>query len=101
MVLTRRVSEKITYMRTCDSRNPVAVHAGKRRAGVLTLRGLEGSDKNTVRREQIRDDGSLRQELGVERILNRHPGLKLVPSILCEHKTGLPTFYITGELKLA
>ena len=46
-------------------RDPVGVHGREGGGRLLSLLGLEGSDENTVRREQVGDGGSLGEELGI------------------------------------
>ena len=48
-----------------NSRNPVVVDGGKSSGSLLSLLGLERSDKNTIGSEQVGDGGSLSKELGV------------------------------------
>jgi hypothetical protein len=47
------------------SRDPIVVDGGKSRGSLLSLLGLEGSDKDTIGSEQVGDGSSLSKELGV------------------------------------
>ena len=62
-------------MRGCNSRDPVAVHASEGCASILTLLRLERTDKDAIRREEIRDSSSLGQKLGVGEDIEAASGL--------------------------
>lgn len=48
-------------------RDPVRVHASERCTGILALWCLEGSNEDTIGREEVSDGGSLSEELGVRK----------------------------------